>query len=306
MNITDMLGKPVSDITDFDQPTTVGCSAPAAAEESPPRSARKSRLWMVAASLTALIVSFGAGAYLTSSTTRVPPMLPPPAATGETVPPNIGDFAELFVALHLTGLASPSDVAGLYTGNASDIDGSTGLWVNRSAAVSSRPLGEDVWSVTVVVDALEMVDGAYETAGLQYFDVTIAAGDDQPIAVSAPSRIPNPPAVSAPPELPTFNGAVPADQAAAVTSFLEAHLTGQGEVARFVSPTTRIPLFAEAPYESIAVTHQGADPVGRVMTHVAATTGRGARHDLEYTLELTFESGVWEVSDLVPAVGETR
>jgi hypothetical protein len=107
-------------------------------------------------------------------------------------------------------------------------------------------------------------------------------------------------------ELPAFNGSVPADQVAAVTSFLEAHLTGQGEVARFVSPTTRIPLFAVPPYESIAVTHVGADSVGRVMTQVAAVTSRGAHHDLEYTLELTFESGVWEVADLVPAVEDAR
>lgn len=307
MNITEMLGKPVSDITEVDQPSRVGCSVPAIAEESPPGGGRRSpRPWMVVAALAALVVSFGAGAYLTSSTTSVTPMRTATATTVEAVPPNIGDFAELFVAMHLTGLVSPSDLAGLYAGAAPDAGVGTGMWINRSAAVSTQSLSQDFWSVTVVVDALEMVDGAYETVGLQYFEITIAEGDDRPIAVSAPSRIPNPPAMSAPSGLPVFNDAVPADQAAAVTSFLEAHLTGQREVARFVSPTARIPLFSEAPYASIAVTHLGADPFGRVMAQVAAVTSRGGHHNLEYTLELTFESGVWEVFDLVAAVEEIR
>lgn len=306
MNITEMLGEPVNDIAEFGQPNVPTCSTPVLPEQSAAPVPRRHGLWVALAAVGALAIGFGAGAYLT----RASVTNPPPAASSTTisdgVPPNIGDLAELFTALHLTGLASPSDLARIYPGGTSDGSANGGLWISRSNAVATRSLGGGFWAVTVAVDALEMVDEVYETAGLQYFEVTIAENAGQPVAMSAPSRVPGPGVAGEPAGSPAFDGAVPADQAAVVASFLEAYLTGRGEVARFVGPTARIPLFTEAPYTSIAVGSMGSDSVGRVNVQIEALTSRGGHHNIEYTLELTIEGGVWELSRLVPVVEDTR
>jgi hypothetical protein len=216
-------------------------------------------------------------------------------------PPNLGSFAEMVTALQLSGIADPADLAAMYSGTLTTTTG-TGLWVNRSAAVATEPLGDEFWLVTVAIDALEMVDGVYESVGVQYYDLTIATGGDRPMAVSAPTRVPAAAARAGPTGVPTFGGPVPADQAVAVSGFLEAYLTGRGEIARYVSRTARILLFPEAPYETIRIGSLGSDSLGRVRAHVEAATNRGGHQNLDYTLEMTFESGVWEVSDLVAAV----
>jgi hypothetical protein len=207
----------------------------------------------------------------------------------------------MVTSLQLSGLADPADLVTLYTG-ASQATEVGGLWVNHSAAISTESLGTGYWLVTVAVDALEMQDGAYESAGIQYYEITIATDGDRPMAVSSPARVPSPAGAATPTDVPPFGGAVPADQAVATTSFLDAYLTGRGEVAHFVSPTSRIQLFPEAPYETIEVLSLGADSLGRIKADIAAATSRGGRQHLEYTLEITYQGGVWEVSDLVAAV----
>jgi hypothetical protein len=211
----------------------------------------------------------------------------------------------MVTALQLSGLTDPTDLGTMYAGAPPETE-DAGLWVNRSAAVATESLGDQFWLVTVAVDALEMVDGAYESVGIQYYDLTVASGGDQPMAVSAPTRIPAPAVIGAPSGVPTFGGPVPADQAVATSSFLEAYLTGRGEVARYLSPTARILLFAKAPYETVKLGSLGSDSLGRVRAQVEATTNRGGHQNLEYTLEMTFESGVWEVSDLVAVVDDRQ
>jgi len=306
MNIAEILGRPVSDLAEFDEPDRPGCSAVVVPEHAAePPSEKRGRLWATLAIVAALAVGLAAGVYLTRSTATTDTVFTPPTATAVAVPPNIGGFAELFTEMHLTGLTSTADLARLYTGEAPDTPAS-GLWINRSAAVSTRSLGRDFWAVTVAVDVLEMADGTYETAGLQYFELTIAGNGGRPVAVSTPSRIPPPATVGLPAGMPLFRGTVPADQETAVAAYLEAHLTGRGEVARYLSPTARIPIFAEAPYSSVTLGSMGSDSVGRVNVQVEAFTRRGGHHTIEYTLELTFENGVWEVSALVPVVESVR
>ena len=221
-------------------------------------------------------------------------------ADSATAPAPVGDFAELFTSLHLTGLTSPTDMAQLYSGESPAT--ATGMWVNRSAAVAIRPLDDGLWVATVAVDALELVDGAYEAAGLQYFEVTIDSSGNRPVAISAPARIPAPAASPASGASPAFAGTVPPDQLAAVTAFFETYLTGRGELARYVSTTAQIPVFATAPYESISMAATAADSLGRIRVDIDAVTASGGKQHLQYVAELTFERGVWEVADLVPAV----
>lgn len=303
MSIAEMLGTPVRDAAEATHEAEPTCSVPPPPDKArPERTRRIGWTWMFLVGVLALAIGFGAGAYLSSSPAAAESTADSIVAS-QTVPPAIGGFAEMVTALQLSGLADPADLATLYAGTPPTTEVG-GLWINRSAAISTESLGPDYWVVTVAVDALEMQDGAYEAAGIQYYEITIATDGDRPVAVSAPARIPSPAVAAVPAGVPTFGGAVPADQAVAATSFLDTYLTGSGEVARFVSPTSRIQLFPEAPYETIEVLSLGADSLGRIKAAVAASTSRGGRQHLEYTLELTFESGVWEVFDLVAAAND--
>jgi hypothetical protein len=98
-----------------------------------------------------------------------------------------------------------------------------------------------------------------------------------------------------------FGGAVPPDQGNAVADFLNAYLTGQGEVARYIAPTARMALFTAPPYASSTIESLGSDARGWVRARLTATTTNGATQSLEYTLEMTYASGVWEVLTLAPA-----
>ncbi len=214
-------------------------------------------------------------------------------------PREIGDFAEMFTALYLSGLATPKDLGSMYNGS---MPAAAGTWVNQSAALAVEPLTSGFWQVAIAVDALELIDGAYESAGIQYFELTVAEKTPYPVAVSAPARIP-PPANVGEDGASDFTGTVPSDQAAAVSHFVNGYLTGQEDIARYVTPTARIQLFAEPPYASATITSLGSDELGNVTVAVSAVTNGGAMHPLQYTVALSFEAGVWEVADLTSVVG---
>lgn len=301
MNITEVLGVPVADSTSPDDLSTPKCSIPGAVEPLPePAPLRRGWAWMAFASVAALVVGFGAGKFAAALDTGLPS--PTPGTATEAPPANLGDFAEFFASLHLTGLTSAADMSPLYVGEPPQA--ATGMWVNRSAAIAVEPLGDGLWIVTVAVDAFEIVDGAYEAAGIQYFDITVDNSGDHPIAVTAPARVPEPGVARTPPSIPTFAGTVPPDQLTAVTAFFEAYLAAHGELARYVSTTARIPAFRTPPYESISIVEADSDSPERVRIELEATTPHGGRHRLEYVTEMTFERGVWEISSLVPLVVE--
>ena len=124
------------------------------------------------------------------------------------------------------------------------------------------------------------------------------------MAVAAPTRIPAP-SIPAPTDIPLFATTVATDQADAITQFLDGYLTGQQEIARYMTPTARVQQFTSPPYESISIVSMGGDSLGRVAVSVSATTAMGAVHNLQYTVKTSFAAGVWEVSGLTyPAIPE--
>jgi hypothetical protein len=292
MNITEMLGAPVSDPTDA-IPGPRGCAIsprPVEIETEPPQGRTQMWLWPV------IVVLALAAGYALAVWIR-PVVADPPLHLPATIPqpvaaPAISAVAEMATALHLTGLADPAELMAILS-ETTAATGPTGYWVNRAAAVAVESPAAAQWLVTVAADVLELVDGAYEPAGIQYFEVLVSDGDS-PIAVSLPTRIP-PPASGAQPAAASFQDPVPIDQEHAVAGFLDAYLTGNGQVARYAAPGARIPLFATPPYTSVAVQHLAADSQGAVRARVAATSRRGTSVTLDYTLDLTFEHGVWEI-----------
>ena len=294
MNITEMLGAPVSDPADPIPAVTQGCSMspPPPEPDAETRRARpRAWLWLVTI-LTALAGGYGLATWIRPVTAEPPPTVPAELRSA-AASPAVTAVAEMVTALHLTGLAGPEDLAILAAGTI-PTTGPTGFWVNSTAAIATEPHADAQWLVTVAVDVLELVDGAYEPAGIQFFEILVADGAS-PTAISLPSRVPPPP-TGLQPAAASFGAPVPIDQEHAISGFLGAYLTGNGEVARYAATTARMPRFPEPPYESVSVQQLGADSQGAVRARVAATTRRGTALTLDYTLELTFERGVWEIT----------
>lgn len=292
MNITEMLGTPVNDPPEFDSPAGPACVTTTPPQPAAPRQPPRIRLVWVALVAAALLVGTASGWYLATATAEsAPAEIAQPADVASA---HVGDFAEMFTALHLSGRSPTEEPDVMYSRTSPS---ATGTWINQSAAVLVEPLTLGFWNVVVAVDVLELVDDAYESAGIQYFGLTVDASGLYPVAVSAPARLPAP-ISAATPGLTLFTDTVPTDQADTVTHFLSGYLTAQEETARYVTPTARIRPFPAPPYESISIASIGSDSQGRVSVSVAATTPTGAVHMLQYTAEMSFEAGVWEVSAL--------
>jgi hypothetical protein len=297
MNITEVLGIPVSDPVSWEGPSEPECSVSTTPEyRRKPEPRRLHWIWVALAVVATFAGGFGARTYL--ATPGVAERLPISNTIPDRDPASVGNFAELFTSLHLTGLASTADMSHLYVGTMPE--SVRGTWVNKSSAVAVELHGDDIWTVTVAADVLQIVEGAYESAGIQYFDVTVDSSGDHPIAISAPARVPGPGVARPSNAVPAFADTVPPDQLAAATAFLDAHLSGRGELARYVSTTAQIPPFDTPPYKSISIVTAAADSRGRVQVDLEATTGRGGLHRLQYVANMTFERGIWEVSSLVP------
>lgn len=303
MTINEMLGTPVSDRASPIRLSSVPCPIPT--QPQPDENGERSNrtlLWSVLIAATSLCIGIAVGGYAIPRAGDPAAVLSAVAAQVD-VPAGVAGFAELFAATHLSGVAAAEDLAVLYP-DAAAPPAATGLWVNRAAAIAAVAVDEEVWRVTVATEVLEMVDGAYEPAGIQYYTVTVAQKDAQPVALSAPSRTPAPENVAQRAAAPRYAGAVPPDQERAVVDFLGAYLTGNGEVARYMAPTARIALFPVPPYVSTRMESIGADALGRVRARLTATSANGATQALEYTLEMGYASGVWEVLTLAPGTGQ--
>ena len=299
MNITEIIGEPVADRGTFAPASGRACDHVASPEPEPAEPSRR------AAAVIALIVvgTLAAGMAIGTMLPVSRSGGPVPATSGlagSPAPSHVGDVAALALQLHLTGLSEPSQVLTAAPGSS---DSPTGIWVNASAAIASKPLGNDQWQITLAADVMELVDGTYESAGIQYFQMAIGAGSGSPTALTPPARIP-PPQLSIP-DTTRFSGAVPADQATAVTAFLEAHLTGTGELQRYATPTARIRSFPEPPFAGISIESLGSDSLGQVQARLLATTQRGSQLLLAYTLDMTFD-GVWEVAAIHSSPGATK
>lgn len=299
MTFAEVLGTPVSDPTDAISATADRCPVPTPTQPSEySERGGGNLLWTALVAATTLCVGLGIGAYVVARSGESASASPTPGGP-VAVPTGVAGLAELFVASHLSGATAHKDLVALHPG-ATPPATASGLWINRAATIAGTAIADDTWELTVATDVLEMVDGAYEPAGIQYFTVTVAETGGQPVALSAPSRIPTPENVSRRVVAEPFTRAIPPDQEAAVTGFLDAYLTGEGEIARYLAPTARMALFPAPPYVSIEIQRTAADSFGRVRASLTATSTTGAAQALEFALEMTYESGLWEVLALLP------
>ncbi|GAA1863552.1 conjugal transfer protein [Myceligenerans crystallogenes] len=225
----------------------------------------------------------------------------------------------------------------------------TGMTIRDSSVAQVVP-GEPspfgtTWMITVGVDVAEPVPGtgapAEEDGGTapspgsgssgkeaeepllvwvrRYFQVPVTvqqpADEDEPIGVAAPA-LPAPvagPAAADAPELDYPQTiAVTSDAGESIRAFLAAYATGDGEIARYLSPGTNIGAIVPAPYTEVTVTaiggsHEITDaPADGAGTHALVTAEftrpDGEKTTAQYLLTLVARDGRWEVSGLDQAV----
>lgn len=177
--------------------------------------------------------------------------------------------------------------------------------------VSSIAEADGVWSVTV---AATVTDQRRQPAR-RFFQVPVLvdAAGAVVTALSLPAPVAGP-AVGALPRLSyrfQVDPAGPVAQTAA--QFLSAYIAGQGDVTRYVSPTTQIKPVTSPPYTAVKVTDLAGDtdlnttdvPKDRarlrILVGADASVTTKQQVSVSYALTLLARAGRWEVQAIDPA-----
>ncbi|WP_405933694.1 conjugal transfer protein [Streptomyces sp. NBC_00827] len=273
------------------------------------RRVRLSRLafWTV---IAAGPIALGVAITSTPTTVEAATEAKPTAVHTTAVAADPAGYAQLFVSTWLRSSADDASTAQarLAQSLAPDVelpDPAAGVQSTPQAvtAVRSAQRTGGAWSVTV---AAQYADGS-----VRYYAVPVAADragasfavTGAPGVVAGPARAE---ALTSP-----YGVSVPeGDLSSAVGEFLAAHLTGAGEVSRYLAPGVKLSAVSTAPYAAVTVQQvsaveeaSAAEQVPadgtkvRVLAQVEAQDA-GGRWPLAYELALTARSGRWEVSAL--------
>lgn len=179
--------------------------------------------------------------------------------------------------------------------------------VLRTATVAAKAVKPGYFAITVAAD-IEDPDGAVT----RYYRVPILKVRDLFVAASLPAEVPAPLGARAP-ELAVGTGVTPNPSdpiPTAISRFLAALLTGEGELARYVSPGVPLRAIRPAPFVTVAVNEVGTrkvsdgSPKAKAVEAFVSATGtdaEGRQHPLQYPLRLVERAGRWEVSALLDA-----
>ncbi|MEU6175890.1 conjugal transfer protein [Streptantibioticus parmotrematis] len=270
------------------------------------------------------------------------PVTQPRPATSTRSADAVGPsgFADLYVdAFVAAGQGSEQQLAGFYPAAAQlTLSGKPGAeHATDTAAVRVQQVSSGYWAVTVATQVTgsgtPAAGGSASTAasagsvtapagtGLRYFQVPVRASGSGFVAAALPAEVSAPAASgsSAPLAYGQANPPVTGDPATGTLSeFLNAYLTGNGDLTRDLSPGTVIAPVTPAPYARVSVTQVAqaggsgdasansttvpADGTRRqLLVDVDATDSSVAVRPLTYAVELKARAGRWEVDQLQAA-----
>lgn len=284
----------------------------------------------------------GTAAFARASATTAPKAVATASTPSGTGSQGAAGFATLFVAEFLRSGEGDQDKLAAYYPAASDLqlEGESGRRHGEQlTVVRLRQTDPEVWSVTVaariVSDTAPAVQKSAATDGatapsssaaavavdtVHYFQVPVAVGPaaggasgyvalSMPAEVAAPARIKTPDLIYGPVQPATSSD----PRAQAVTQFLDAYLTGSGELDRYLAPGTTLTAIQPAPYTVLSVDalaiegDQGSEPVTtvpadgtrtRLVVTLRATDRDKVRVPLAYALTLKSRAGRWEIAAL--------
>lgn len=234
--------------------------------------------------------------------------------TGVEVPPDTSGaegFAELFIVTYLAaGEDSAEDSSSFLDGDSPKrVEG--GSWsAARTTSLGAVEVAPGYYAVTVaaeVVAADADSDGpqVWVPVGTHFYSVGVAETDSGWAIVGSPSLIPAPAGAPVPELLIDRRGGLDANPGLEemLSRFLAAYVAGDGELARYTSPSSPIVPVQPPPFTGVEILEAGMvetlDGVTEVAVLVQATDGAGRAQVLEYALVVEQRDGRWEVSHLL-------
>lgn len=226
---------------------------------------------------------------------------------------GVEGFAELFIAAYLGAGENSTDVLTPFLDGVA-LDGvEAGSWsAARTTSLGAREISPGYSAVVIAAEVVATSSGtdeqpAWTPVGTRYFSVGVIETTTGWAVTGLPTLIPAP-AKTAVRELlvERMDGlaGVPGLEEM-LPRFLAAFLTGDGELTRYTSPSSRIVVVQPPPFTSVEVlrtglaeTSDGPIEVGALVRGVDAD---GRAQVLEYALVVELRDGRWEVSRLLPA-----
>ncbi|MFB8006010.1 conjugal transfer protein [Nocardia sp. NPDC056000] len=268
--------------------------------------------------LLAVLAVFGGGHAIIDAFSD-----PPPGPSENSTVSLIGrsqlaeSFARDFIVTYLSAAAGQQDRILEFVGGAQQATlPTTARQVSDPSVVYvSRELssgGVDVWGVTVSVRLTRKLGAAVDDSPRQCYQVSVAMIEGRMRALSLPAAV-EPPAHG--PDLALNYGATcaadtPLAQVAA--GFLQALLTGTGDIARYTTPNSGITALRPAPFTAADTATVNSDDsscgangsTARVLVSVNPKADGAGTPTLAYPLTMIREAGQWQVSavDSVPAL----
>lgn len=242
-----------------------------------------------------------------------PSAAPAPDRSGEQA--AVSEFAGRFVAVWLRSVRGQEKQLAPYV-RAARVALPEQAWPAGTPAIADiRPSSKTTWTVTVAVPVGPTT--ADPLPVWRYFVVSVhmdEAGALVALTLPAPVAAPRP--AEAPKLDYRYRASMDAPVAAAAQQFLEALLTGTGDVSRYISPGAPITAVQPASATALKVTDVETDrelPADRapaegdqvrVLVTATATTGPGRHNVVQYPLTMRVRGGRWEVAqiDLAPAL----
>jgi hypothetical protein len=223
-----------------------------------------------------------------------------------------GEFAQRLVVTWLTSSRGQENNL-VSLGQSSNVTLPEVPFTAMDPTVSSIQQVSGVWSVTVAVTVADQS----KTQARRFYQVPIlVSGGGTVTALSLPAPVAAPPVGSSVQLGYQFQVDATGPVAQTVAQFLGAYVAGQGDVTRYVSPSTQISSVLPAPYTAVTVTDllgdTDLDTSGtpkdrtrlRVLVSADVTADDKQQLSVAYALTLVARAGRWEVAaiDPVPAL----
>jgi hypothetical protein len=240
---------------------------------------------------------------------------PAPAEGSGGPPAGVLGFGEEAVVAWLEATGDADDAAKvLFADPPAPASGAAMTTVRRTAAIGAQPVGDRYWAVTVAarVDERDR-DQLVATTDLTIEVAVLVDADGRMTAVGTPAVVPGPTSAAASVGLAGPTPGVPAtDDPVLVTvqGFLDALLTGTGDVGRYLAPEVTVYAVDPAPFTEVTVDRLAVTDLedGTARARVAATADSpaGASRSLGYEIGLHERAGRWEITSLsgAPALDE--
>lgn len=284
-------------------------------------SQRRRRDNIVVAILAVLAVFGGGHAIVDMLTPDRPPPTDDTAVEAMSHGQLAASFAEDFVVTYLTTNSNQRERLNRFLGDQEQITlPKTAHAVSLPEVVYSgrttRVGNIEVWTVTISVEVPTPTsnsagnDNSKSTVNQrQYYRVPVAVDAAQLRALDLPAQI-EPPRQG--PELAqTYGNPCGPDTALGqvASGFLNAYLTGAGDVARYTTVKSGLSALTPAPYKKLAKVSLNADRQGcgtdgsqtKVLVTVEPETSAGQAASLAYPLTMVRGEGQWQVASIDPS-----